>query len=324
VNLPLSQPSVADFVRFLLGVNSPGARAYSTINGLRRAPSHHARRRQRADNTLKTGDGFLRDRQPAPRRDREVRCRRPRRGPRAPARARCRSGSSPDRARTSIRAACTTNYRNDSLQHEHLVQRPGRHRQGEPAPEPVGRPRGGPLSIPGLFDRRDRRGSSSSTTRVPPAVKTSRQPHGPVPVCRNGRLPLQHHGRHWRGEPCSRWRRERPSRDDRARRRRNCWRTSAPPRHDRDDHGPGDPLFQRYSFNVAQKAKRQYPTMRIDANVSARHRASFVVNYQNFADTPTHSTTAIRSSRFPSRRHRVRSGCRSAPRCARRWEQPCQ
>jgi len=50
--------------------------------------------------------------------------------------------------------------------------------------------------------------------------------------------------------------------------------------------GLPDPAFQRYTYNVPVESRRTYPTVRLDWDVTAKHRLSFTTNYQDFADTP--------------------------------------
>jgi hypothetical protein len=47
-----------------------------------------------------------------------------------------------------------------------------------------------------------------------------------------------------------------------------------------------DPNLERYSFNVPVQSMRRYPTFKLDYNLSAAHRASFSYNYQKFTDFP--------------------------------------
>ncbi len=50
--------------------------------------------------------------------------------------------------------------------------------------------------------------------------------------------------------------------------------------------GLPDPAFQRFTYNVPVESRRTYPTVRLDWDVTAKHRLSFTTNYQDFADTP--------------------------------------
>ena len=58
-----------------------------------------------------------------------------------------------------------------------------------------------------------------------------------------------------------------------------------------------DPNVQRYTYNVDQDQFRRYPTVRIDANLSERHRLSGSVNYNKYESTP--DTLNGRDARFP-------------------------
>ena len=58
-----------------------------------------------------------------------------------------------------------------------------------------------------------------------------------------------------------------------------------------------DPLTQRYSYNLPQDSKRQYPTIRVDYNVTDSHRLSSAWNYNKFTDFP--DTLNSREATFP-------------------------
>ncbi len=58
-----------------------------------------------------------------------------------------------------------------------------------------------------------------------------------------------------------------------------------------------DPNLNRFSFNVPVESKRIYPTLRLDYNLSSRHRASFSYNYQKFTDFP--DTLNNRDASYP-------------------------
>lgn len=47
-----------------------------------------------------------------------------------------------------------------------------------------------------------------------------------------------------------------------------------------------DPNLQRFTYNVPVKSMRRYPTFRIDYNVTSKHRFSTAMNYQKFSDSP--------------------------------------
>jgi hypothetical protein len=47
-----------------------------------------------------------------------------------------------------------------------------------------------------------------------------------------------------------------------------------------------DPLFQRYSYNVPARAHNRYPTLKLDWDITSKHRASIATNYQRFLSVP--------------------------------------
>ncbi len=58
-----------------------------------------------------------------------------------------------------------------------------------------------------------------------------------------------------------------------------------------------DPLFQEYSFQNAVQSKNRYPTLRVDYQISERHRATYSMNFQYFGGGP--DTTNNRDAFFP-------------------------
>ncbi|HXH05015.1 MAG TPA: TonB-dependent receptor [Vicinamibacterales bacterium] len=47
-----------------------------------------------------------------------------------------------------------------------------------------------------------------------------------------------------------------------------------------------DPLFQRFSYNLDQRAHNRFPTVRLDFNLSDRHRLAMSGNYHTFLSVP--------------------------------------
>jgi len=58
-----------------------------------------------------------------------------------------------------------------------------------------------------------------------------------------------------------------------------------------------DPLFQEYSYLVPTKSMNRYPTVRLDYQVSTRHRLTWSMNFQYFGGGP--DTTNSREAYFP-------------------------
>src|SRR5262245_436448 len=58
-----------------------------------------------------------------------------------------------------------------------------------------------------------------------------------------------------------------------------------------------DPLFQEYSFQVPVTSHNNYPTVRLDYQLSQNHRLSYSLNYQYFGGGP--DTTNNREQMFP-------------------------
>ncbi len=58
-----------------------------------------------------------------------------------------------------------------------------------------------------------------------------------------------------------------------------------------------DPLFQEYSYLVPTLTKNQYPTERLDYQLSSRHRLTYSLNFQYFCCGP--DTTNNREAMFP-------------------------
>jgi hypothetical protein len=287
VNLPLSSRASLDFVRFLPGVNSPGGTRDSTINGLPQSAINITLDGVNVqDNTLKTGDGFFAIVNPRLDAIEEVTM---------SSAAQGAEGSGQGAVQIRFVTRSGTNqyqgslyhyYRNDSLNTNTWFNVRDDIDKANLLQNQWGGRVGGPLSIPGLFDGRDRafffvnyeefRQPSDLTrnrTVLYPSAETGVFRYSTTAGIREVNLLslAAANGHLATTDPTT----AKLLADIRAATGTTGTITDL-----------ADPLFQRYSFNVAQQAKRQYPTMRIDANVSARHRASFVVNYQNFADTP--------------------------------------
>jgi hypothetical protein len=58
-----------------------------------------------------------------------------------------------------------------------------------------------------------------------------------------------------------------------------------------------DPLFQQYSYLVPTESKNRYPTVRLDYQVSARHRLTWSMNFQYIGGGP--DTTNNREAYYP-------------------------
>jgi len=58
-----------------------------------------------------------------------------------------------------------------------------------------------------------------------------------------------------------------------------------------------DPNLDRFTYNVDQRSLNRYPTVRIDVNLSERHRLSSSLNYQKYLSIP--DTLNNRDPRFP-------------------------
>jgi hypothetical protein len=58
-----------------------------------------------------------------------------------------------------------------------------------------------------------------------------------------------------------------------------------------------DPLYQEYSYLVPTRSQNRYPTVRLDYQLSARHRLTWSMNFQYFGGGP--DTTNNREAYFP-------------------------
>ena len=177
-------------------------------------------------------------------------------------------------------------YRQRHAEREHLVQQPRRRRQGQAEAEPVRRPLRRADRHPRAASTAGTRRSSSSTTKscgsraTPRATATSstrtaqsgiysyttsaacRQSTCSQLAAANGQLATL--------DP-----------DD---------RQAAGATSGARPHGGSlaaiDSNLQRYSFNVPVESKRRYPTVRIDYNLTDKHRFSSAWNYNWFTDYP--------------------------------------
>lgn len=62
-------------------------------------------------------------------------------------------------------------------------------------------------------------------------------------------------------------------------------------------HDLTDPLFQEFSYQVPVTAKNRYPTLRLDYQITEKHRATYSMNFQYFRGGP--DTTNNREAFFP-------------------------
>jgi outer membrane receptor protein involved in Fe transport len=58
-----------------------------------------------------------------------------------------------------------------------------------------------------------------------------------------------------------------------------------------------DPHLQRFTYNVPVKTARTYPTVRLDWDITPKHRATLTTNYQDFSDSP--DTLNNQEAQFP-------------------------
>jgi hypothetical protein len=79
-----------------------------------------------------------------------------------------------------------------------------------------------------------------------------------------------------------------------------------------------DPLFQQYSFQVPTRSMNRYPTVRLDYQITERHRLTYSLNFQYIGGGP--DTTNNRENFFPAfpcGRTSRRRGGRRAVGCGR-------
>jgi hypothetical protein len=298
-NLPITSRNVLDIVPFLPGVNTPGGNRDSTVYGLPQSAINITLDGVNVqDNTLKTTDGFFTIVQPRIDAIEEVT---------VTTAAQGADGAGQGAVQIQFVTKSGTNeyhgsgyyyYRNDALNSNTWFNKV----KGEPKPELLQRQPGvrvgGPLSIPGLFDGRDRAFFFVNYEEL-------RQPST---VSRSNRFILSTLAQ----QGIFRYRAAGGLRqvDLLALAAANGQTATFDPiisrllgdiRNATGQTGVvedlPDPNQQRYSQQVPTEAKNRYPTVRLDLNVTQNHRLSGVFNYHTFLSAP--DTLNNREPRFP-------------------------
>jgi hypothetical protein len=292
--LPMTSRSGMDFVNFLPGVATPGGNRNATINGLPRGTINITLDGVNIqDNTLRSSDGFFAIVSPRLDAIEEVTVTTASQGAEGTGQGAVqvrfvtRSGSN------DFTGSLYTTYRNDALNANTWFN----NRDNVDKPElvqhqPGGRV-GGPIRIPGLFDGRNTafffvnyeefyQPSDSTETRTmfhPRAEQGwyrygSREVNLLTLAANNGQISTM---------------------DPTIASLLTAIRSAAGTTGTITDNT--DPLTQQYRFNVPVESRRRYPTVRLDYNVTDKHRLSSAWNYQKFTDFP--DTLNNREPRFP-------------------------
>ncbi len=296
--LPMTSRSGMDFVNFLPGVSTPGGNRNATINGLPRGMINITLDGVNIqDNTLRSSDGFFAIVSPRLDAIEEVTVTTASQGAEGTGQGAVqvrfvtRSGSN------DFTGSLYETYRNDALNANTWFN----NRDSVDKPElvqhqPGGRI-GGPITIPGLFDGRNKafffvnyeefyQPSDSTETRTmfhPRAEQGwyryntsagTREVNLLALAAANGQLSAM---------------------DPTIASLLGLIRSAAGTTGTITDNT--DPLTQQYRFNVPVESRRRYPTVRLDYNITDAHRLSTAWNYQKFTDFP--DTLNNREPRFP-------------------------
>jgi hypothetical protein len=286
-NLPLTSRNVLDFVVNLPGVNTPGGNRNSTINGLQQSSINITLDGINIqDNTLKTTDGFFAIVNPRLDAIEEVTVS-------SAAQTADAAGTGAVQIKFVTRSGSNSYtgsiyhyYRNDVLnENDYFNIRDGVDKPELLQNQPGGRV-GGPIVIPGLFDGHNRAFFFVN-------YEEFRQPRQ-ITRDRNILRPEAQQGifRYTTSSGISQV---------------NLWDLAAANglpvtadpivtqlladiRSSTAGTGAitdfGDPNVERFSYNVDQRSLNRFPTVRVDVNLSERHRLSGSLNYQKWLSTP--------------------------------------
>jgi hypothetical protein len=294
-NLPLTSRSVLDFVINLPGVNTPGGSRQSTINGLQRGSINITLDGINIqDNTLKSNDGFFAIVNPRLDAIEEVTVS-------SAAQTADAAGTGAVQIKFVTRGGSNSYtgsvyhyYRNDALNANTYFNK----RDGVDKPEQLqnqpGFRVGGPIVLPGLFDGHNRAFFfvNYEEFRQPQSITRTRTIFSP-----NAQQGLFEYGagRSVDLMALAAANGLTSTIDPTIRQLLVDIRAAASTTGSIDDLV--DPTLQRYRFNVDQRSHNRFPTVRVDVNVSERHRVSGSVNYQRFLSIP--DTLNQRDPRFP-------------------------
>ncbi|HXH06517.1 MAG TPA: TonB-dependent receptor [Vicinamibacterales bacterium] len=290
-NLPLTSRNTLDFVPFLPGVNTPGGNRDSTINGLPQSAINITLDGMNIqDNHLKTTDGFFARLSPRLDAVEEVTVATAAQGAEATGQGAVQIRFVTRSGTNDFRGSVYHYYRDDALRANTWFNK----RNNLPKPELLqnqpGFRVGGPLSFPGLWSGRNRAFYfvNYEEFRQPQDISRNRTILHPRALAGFFRYNVTVGGQTQVREV-------------------NVLDLAA-----RHGHlasidptigkvladiqaavtGTGtvtdltDPLFQRFSFLVPQRAHNRYPTGRLDFNLNSRHRLTASLNYQHILSTP--------------------------------------
>lgn len=286
-NLPLTSRSVLDFVINLPGVNTPGGSRNSTINGLPQSAINITLDGINIqDNTLKTGDGFFAIVNPRLDAIEEVTVSSAAQGAES-------AGQGAVQIRFVTRSGTNQHtgsgywyYRNDRLNENTWFNKRDNVAKPELLQNQPGVRAGGPLSIPGLFNGRDRlfffvnyeefrqpQTITRNRTILSPAAQAGIFRYNTSSGIREVNLfeLAARNGHVGTFDPIV----QNLLADIRAATGTTGAITDLT-----------DPNLQRYTWNVDQRAHNRYPTVRLDWNITNRHRLTGSYNYQRFLSIP--------------------------------------
>jgi hypothetical protein len=297
-SLPLTSRNVLDFVTFLPGVNTPGGNRDSTVNGLPQSAINITLDGINIqDNTLKSTDGFFTIVQPRLDAIEEVTVT-------SAAQDAGASGQGAVQIRFVTRSGTNTYsgsgyhyYRNDALNANTWFNIRDHVDKPELLQNQWGGRLGGPVVLPGLYDGRGRLFFffNYEEFRQPQTITRNRTILNPRALDGWFRYNTASGVREVNVLSVAAANNQISTVDPTVAQLLGDIQTSTGTTGTVTDLT--DPLLQRYTFNVDQRSLNRFPTVRVDYNVSARHRLSGTFNYHTFSSTP--DTLNNRDPRFP-------------------------
>ena len=294
--LPLTSRSALDFVNFLPGVSTSGGNRQATINGLPRGTINITLDGVNVqDNTLRTTDGFFAIVSPRLDAIEEVT-------------VTTASQGAGDAGQGAVQIKFVTRggtnnftgsgyhyYRKDKLNANTWFNNRAGVKKAKLLQNQGGFRAGGPIVIPGLFDGRNKAFffGNYEELRQPSDVTRDRTILNPAAMDGNftytvGGVPTTVNVLSLAGSNG-----QVSSQDPIVQKLMADIRSAVSGGSLADTDGN----LQRFTYNVPVQSKRQFPTFRLDYNLSNAHRASFAYNYQKFTDYP--DTLNSRDASFP-------------------------
>jgi carboxypeptidase family protein/TonB-dependent receptor-like protein len=286
-NLPLTSRSVLDFVVNLPGVNTPGGSRNSTVNGLPQSAINITLDGINIqDNTLKTTDGFFAIVNPRMDAIDEVTVSSAAQGAEAAGQGAVQIRFVTRSGTNQFSGSGYWYHRNDSLNENTWFNKRDRVAKPELLQNQPGFRLGGPVMVPGLFDGHNRAFFfvNYEEFRQPQTITRNRTILSPEAQAGIFRYQTSNGIQSVNLFDLARRNNEIATPDPTVTQVLNDIRAAT------GTTGAvtplSDPNLLNFRYNVDQRSLNRYPTVRVDVNVSDRHRIASSINYQRFLSVP--------------------------------------